>query len=137
MEGLGLPPWDELKYFNLPTENTFNNTTPNTTPIAQANPNRVLLIIATVQTTATINVSTKPGVTAGTGFALDTNVRLELNAKDHPQLCQAAWYANIGVGMSVTVIEVILNSWPVVGVRNARKIAGKPLPGPTDQDDRD
>lgn len=120
-----MSPWDELQYFDLPVVQVFTSSTDNKTPIAVADPQRVYLLFATGSGGGTVVIAPLPGVgIAGIGLS-PNSVPVVFRARDDPVLTQGAWYAAIGVGPSLTVIQVRLREWPR---SNAVQRVGAPLP---------
>lgn len=110
--GLKMAPWDELKYFALPTEASFGSAQPTNSPVAKFDPMRVLLILSVGNPNGFVNISTKTGPTSNTTLLLTTANTLIFTAKDHPMLCQGEWYTTISGTNILVVTSVTMNKWP-------------------------
>lgn len=108
-----LAPWDAMPYFFTPTMTTYTLGT-GALLIAPANPNRVGLIISTVDGSANCWVGPSPLVATNNGVPINqTQPPLMLTHRDFGPLTQVEWYAAASVmGIHVCVIELVLAKLP-------------------------
>ncbi len=109
---MAMAPWDELVYFATPVYTVFDSTHSAAVPIADANPNRVGLIIRKTNQGGPSPVSLNASPSNANGISVSDNLGIELNIRDHQSLVQRPWFASITVGNSLAVIEILLNKWP-------------------------
>ena|SRR5271165_3952061 len=112
-----MSPWDELRYFNSPKVSVINVPSASAgTQILSADPMRVVAVFGFQGSGSAQAAFVQPNqsqITA-TGMILQsTQLPLILTARDHPSLCQAAWYAVAGVGITnMEMLEVSMHDWP-------------------------
>lgn len=106
----GLAPWDLLPYFRLPVE-TFYSTTTDGQKVVTANPMRWGLIFSTSYT-STMGLTTNAGTSLAQGVIISqTNPTYMMTTDTHGPLPTLSWYVSVN-GSQLTVIELILQSWP-------------------------
>lgn len=117
MADLGtLAPWDANVYFRIPVMTTFSLVA-GANLIAPANPNRVGLIISTVDGSANCWVGPTPQVTTSNGIPINqTQPPLQIIHRDFGSLVAVEWYAVSSVlSVHVCVVEVVLDKLPSGG----------------------
>jgi hypothetical protein len=107
-----LSPRDQYRYFRKPVV-TYLSMTTAVVPVCGDNPDRIALIFPALSNGA-VHLAPDSGVNAGQGFPLGTTgAPLEIYQALAGNLSQVAWYGlAVGVGTTLTVIEVILEHWP-------------------------
>lgn len=108
-----LAPWDALPYFQPVTGGSFFiGFTP--VLIAEADPNRVALIISTDSST-NFTVSPASVFGFGSGYVLNqTNNTWTITHREHGNLAQIPLFAisQMGAGAILSTIEIRLAKWP-------------------------
>jgi hypothetical protein len=110
-----IPPWDQIRYFQSPRETAFAGLT-TATSIALADPNRVGLLLS-ASGDLSVAVSLNSGVSQGQGLLLSPGDRPFLITHEQVGvIVQMQWFAiGYGTGSNLTVIEILLASWPGSG----------------------
>ena len=112
-----MAPWDELTYFDLPLV-TVTHIPPSNVgiQILGANPLRVVSVIGFLGSTGAKTAFIRPttGQIDGSGLQIsNANLPVVFTAKDHPSLCQAAWFAvSPAAAVDIETFEVCMHDWP-------------------------
>lgn len=110
-----LPPWKEVPYFNVPTQqNTAISAANKWFQVAPADTNRVVLLLSASVANVFLSVDNSQPTSTGMVIA-DTMLPLEITEARHGPLCTAAWYASMsGVvpNAAVAAVSVVLREWP-------------------------
>jgi hypothetical protein len=110
---MSIAPWDWLRYFNQPVEVAIAGTG-SAVQVLSADPMRVLIIFANVNTSSIWSVSTNPSVNQQSGMGINGNQGpFVLDYEHFGSLLTVPWYAigqNIG---TLTVITLSMSTWPV------------------------
>lgn len=120
-----MAPWDELQYFDLPQVVQYTSTTDSRTPVAPADPQRAWLLFTLGGTSVQVTVMLTAGLPNTGILVTQTGLPLIFRARDDPVVTQAAWFASIPAGGTLTVWTVRLREWPK---SNAVQRVGAPLP---------
>lgn len=121
MADLGnLKPWDANTYFDIPTMITYTLAA-GANLIAPANPNRVGLIISTVDGSANCWVGPSPSVSTSNGIPINqTQPPLMITHRDFGPLVAVEWFGVSSVlNVHICVVEVILARLPQGGPSDA------------------
>lgn len=107
-----IPPWDQIRYFQSPRETLFQGVT-GPSSIALADPNRVGLLVSACGDLA-VAISLNSAATAGQGLLLHPGGQpFLLTHEQVGVIVQMQWFAvGSGAGSNLTVIEILLASWP-------------------------
>lgn len=120
MNLLDLPPWEQLPYFASFSETQVPFVFNQSVALCQQNNQRILLAFSASSSQPYI-ITTNPNASAGQGIVINgTGIPFMLRSNTDGILSTLAWYSQSQI--TITVLEVFLQSWPKDGDRPLKNI---------------